>query len=130
MIPQHRQRMTRSYTAAQTFFETRLILCVMGWDHGPEAHDVRNGRQSVPRINIQGAGTFFYGDQRWLGRSLVGGREVEWAAGVGLGGQTLFVVPSLDLTVVTKAGLYTSPVQGLPTIDVLNDYVLTAVHAN
>jgi hypothetical protein len=32
MIPQHRQWMTRSYAAALTFFEIRLILGVMGWD--------------------------------------------------------------------------------------------------
>jgi hypothetical protein len=42
----------------------------------------------------------------------------------------LFVVPSLDLIVVTKAGPYTSRLPGSPTIDVPNDYVLTAVHAN
>jgi uncharacterized membrane protein len=33
MIPQHRQWMTRSYAAALTFFEIRLILGVMGWDN-------------------------------------------------------------------------------------------------
>src|SRR5580704_938133 len=60
----------------------------------------------------------------------IAGGEVEWAAGVGLGGQMLFVVPSLDLIVVTKAGPYTSRLPGSPTIDVPNDYVLTAVHAN
>jgi hypothetical protein len=35
MIPQHRQWMTRSYAAALTFFEIRLILGVMGWDNAP-----------------------------------------------------------------------------------------------
>jgi len=35
MIPQHRQWMTRSYAAALTFFEIRLILGVMGWDNDP-----------------------------------------------------------------------------------------------
>jgi hypothetical protein len=35
MIPQHRQWMTRSYAAALTFFEIRLILGVMGWDQDP-----------------------------------------------------------------------------------------------
>lgn len=49
---------------------------------------------------------------------------------MGLGGQTLFVFPSLDLIVVTTAGLYTSPLQGPLTIEVLNDYVLAAVHTN
>jgi len=35
IIPQHRQWMTRSYAAALTFFEIRLILGVMGWDDDP-----------------------------------------------------------------------------------------------
>ena len=32
MIPQHRQWMTRSYAAALTFFEIRVILGLTGWD--------------------------------------------------------------------------------------------------
>ena len=35
MIPQHRQWMTRSYAAALTFFEIRVILGVMGWGNDP-----------------------------------------------------------------------------------------------
>jgi len=35
MIPQHRQWMTRSYAAALTFFEIRLILGVTGWGQDP-----------------------------------------------------------------------------------------------
>jgi hypothetical protein len=35
MIPQHRQWMTRSYAAALTFFEIRLILGIMGWEQDP-----------------------------------------------------------------------------------------------
>jgi hypothetical protein len=35
MIPQHRQWMTRSYAAALTFFEIRLILGVTGWEQDP-----------------------------------------------------------------------------------------------
>ena len=37
MIPQHRQWMTRSYAAALTFFEIRVIIGVMGWDTDPVA---------------------------------------------------------------------------------------------
>jgi CubicO group peptidase (beta-lactamase class C family) len=36
---------------------------------------------------------FFYGFHWWLGRSLIECREISWAAGIGLGGQRLFVVP-------------------------------------
>ena len=35
MITQHRQWMTRSYAAALTFFEIRLILGVTGWERDP-----------------------------------------------------------------------------------------------
>jgi hypothetical protein len=35
MIPQHRQWMIRSYAVALTFFETRLIPGIMGWDQDP-----------------------------------------------------------------------------------------------
>jgi CubicO group peptidase (beta-lactamase class C family) len=100
------------------------------------AHGLWHGRQIVPRDyideatapQIQGAGTYFYGYQMWLGRSLVHKREIDWAAGMGLGGQRVFVIPSLDLVVVMTAGLYTSPLQGTLTSDILNDVVLPAVH--
>jgi CubicO group peptidase (beta-lactamase class C family) len=61
-------------------------------------------------------GLFYYGYQWWLGRSLLNRREVLWTAGMGLGGQRIFVVPNFDLVMVITAGLYTSPVQSwLPT---------------
>ena len=39
MIPHHRQWMFRSYAAALTFFEIRVVLGLTGWEHD---HD-RNG---------------------------------------------------------------------------------------
>jgi CubicO group peptidase (beta-lactamase class C family) len=50
---------------------------------------------TAPQIN--GEGVFFYGYQWWLGRSWIERREIDWIAGVGLGGQRLFVVPDRDL---------------------------------
>jgi CubicO group peptidase (beta-lactamase class C family) len=47
-----------------------------------------------------------YGYLWWLGRSTVGGRDINWVAGVGFGGQRLYVVPSEDLVVVVTAGAY------------------------
>jgi len=47
-----------------------------------------------------------YGYLWWLGRSRVGGQEINWVAGIGHGGQKLYVVPSLDLVVVVTAGDY------------------------
>jgi CubicO group peptidase (beta-lactamase class C family) len=53
-----------------------------------------------------GSGSFFYGYLWWLGRSLANGREVHWAAGLGRGGQSIRIVPELDLVVVATAGYY------------------------
>lgn len=50
-----------------------------------------------------------YGYQWWIGRSEVGGVAYEWQAGVGNGGQRLFLVPALDLAVVMTAGEYNRP---------------------
>jgi hypothetical protein len=55
-------------------------------------------------------------------------REIDWTAGVGLGGQRVFVIPSLELVVVLTAGLYASPLQNMLAFDILNDVVLPAVH--
>jgi len=76
---------------------------------------------------IDGLSPYFYGYFFWLGRSLVDGREIQWAAAVGLGGQRVFIVQELDLVVVINAGLYKSPAQALVPIRALNQYVLKAV---
>jgi len=103
------------------------------------AHGLWQGRQLVPRAylddatapQIQGAGPYFYGYQMWLGRSLVHQRELAWAAGVGLGGQRIIVIPALDLVVVLTAGLYTQlPLQAILTSDLLNYVILPAVHGS
>src|SRR5262249_8583313 len=70
---------------------------------------------------------FFYGFHWWLGRSLVQGREIPWAAGIGLGGQRLFVVPALSLVVVITAGHYADAKQSWVPLVVLNRYVLGAL---
>jgi CubicO group peptidase (beta-lactamase class C family) len=95
------------------------------------------GKQIVPAYwidasitpQINGATIFFYGYQWWLGRSLIDRREIRWAAGVGWGGQRLFIVPSQDLVMVSHAGLYKAPapVQGVMAAEILNDYVLAAL---
>ena len=47
-----------------------------------------------------------YGYLWWLGRSLHNGREVHWAGALGRGGQSIRIVPELDLVVVVTAGYY------------------------
>ncbi|WP_343713218.1 serine hydrolase [Inquilinus sp.] len=68
-----------------------------------------------------------YGFQWWLGHSQVGGQDLRWAAGVGWGGQRLFLVPDRDLLVVVTAGLYDQPdAQDALGRKVLERYVLPA----
>jgi CubicO group peptidase (beta-lactamase class C family) len=94
-----------------------------------------NGRQVVPagwaaesiKPRINGEGLFFYGYQWWLGRSFRNGGELVWAAGVGLGGQRLYVVPALDLVVMINAGHYSGPLQGVIPAGIFNRVVLPAV---
>jgi CubicO group peptidase (beta-lactamase class C family) len=81
----------------------------------------------APQIN--GSGIYFYGYQFWLGRSFVAGREVDWAAAWGLGGQRIFIVPSLRMVVVTTAGLYRSDQQAVAPLMVLNRFALAAAFA-
>jgi CubicO group peptidase (beta-lactamase class C family) len=73
-----------------------------------------NGRQVVSKAwidasltpRIEATGRYFYGYLWWLGRSLHNGREVHWAAALGRGGQSIRIVPDLDLVVVVTAGYY------------------------
>jgi CubicO group peptidase (beta-lactamase class C family) len=73
-----------------------------------------NDRQIVPKAwidastaaRIEATGGFFYGYLWWLGRSLHNGREVQWVGALGRGGQSIRIVPELDLVVVVTAGYY------------------------
>lgn len=69
---------------------------------------------------------YFYGYQWWLGRSLVNRREITWSAAMGLGGQRLFIVPSLDLVCVLTAGHYADAMQYWLTLLIFNQHVLPA----
>jgi CubicO group peptidase (beta-lactamase class C family) len=78
------------------------------------------GRQIVPEAWVKdslrahvdtgefsiGPGTRGYGYQWWTGSTERRGRPVAWSAGVGLGGQRIFVAPELDLCAVFTAGEY------------------------
>jgi CubicO group peptidase (beta-lactamase class C family) len=71
------------------------------------------GRQIVPKAWIDTllapckSGEEF-GHHWWIGSVWVRGQQVGWHGAVGNGGQRLFVVPALDLVVVTTAGEYTN----------------------
>ncbi|MDB5956924.1 serine hydrolase [Ramlibacter sp.] len=70
-----------------------------------------NGRQVVPAPWIAASlaphvPSGEYGYLWWRGVVRAGERNYEWRAGIGNGGQRLFLVPALDLVVVTTAGQY------------------------
>ena len=72
-----------------------------------------------------------YGYLWWQGRSVIGGREIEWVGALGRGGQRLYVVPALNLVVAVTAGLYIanggSPApESLAGDTALNSFVLPA----
>jgi CubicO group peptidase (beta-lactamase class C family) len=72
-------------------------------------------------------GIYFYGYQWWLGRSLLGKRELRWAAAMGRGGQHIFVVPELELVVVLTAGIYDNAELAWVALDILNRHVLSVI---
>jgi CubicO group peptidase (beta-lactamase class C family) len=73
-----------------------------------------NDRQIVSRVwietstapKIEATAGLFYGYLWWLGRSLLNGREVHWVGALGRGGQSIRIVPELDLAVVVTAAYY------------------------
>jgi CubicO group peptidase (beta-lactamase class C family) len=81
------------------------------------AHGEWQGRQVVPadwvaeslRPHIAAGDGLAYGYQWWTGTVDREGKKLAWSAGFGNGGQRLFIVPELDLTVVITAGAYNDP---------------------
>jgi CubicO group peptidase (beta-lactamase class C family) len=73
-----------------------------------------NDRQIVSREwietstapKLKATGGLSYGYLWWLGRSLLDRRQVQWVGALGRGGQSIRVVPELDLVVVVTAGYY------------------------
>jgi CubicO group peptidase (beta-lactamase class C family) len=84
---------------------------------------------TTPRFQAVGyfGSTLFYGYQWWLGRSLSNGREFKWVGAFGWGGQRIFIVPELDLVMMTTAAQYGKPKEGLAAFDILANSVIAAV---
>ena len=85
-------------------------------------------QSTTPRFQATGyfGGTLFYGYQWWMGRSLSEGKEVKWVAAFGWGGQRIFIVPDLDLVMMTTAAQYGKPKEGLAAMDILANAVIPA----
>ena len=89
--------------------------------------------QSItPRFQALGyfGGLFYYGQQWWMGRTLSGDKDVKWIAAQGLGGQRIFIVPELDLVMMTTSGLYGSGRQGQAALDILANFIIPYVRDN
>ena len=103
----------------------QLLIDGGSWNGAPLLPATWIAQSLTPQIGMDDR-LFFYGFHWWLGRSLVNGREIPWAAGIGLGGQRLFVVPALSLVAVITAGHYADPMQSWLPLVVLNRHVLGA----
>lgn len=70
-----------------------------------------------------------YGYQWWTGHSAWNNRTIPWSAAIGNGGQRIYVVPALDMTVVMTAGNYGS-LEIHRTIGKLFDAIVAAARAD
>lgn len=77
-----------------------------------------------PRL-VTGVADFRYGYQWWAGTVPWQGGTLSWNAGFGNGGQRLFLVPDLDLVVVTTAGAYDQLVTARRVNQLLQEIVAT-----
>lgn len=93
-----------------------------------------NNRQVVPQAWVEtsltpefvtGVSDFKYGHQWWAGTVEWQGKEIPWHAGFGNGGQRLFIVPDLDLVVVTTAGAYDEEPTAIRVNRLLQEIVLS-----
>ena len=57
-------------------------------------------------VKLKATDGLSYGYLWWLGRSRIDGREISWIGALGRGGQSIRIVPELDLVVVVTAGYY------------------------
>src|SRR5450755_518521 len=81
----------------------QLVLAGGRWNNRQVVSKSWIETSTTPKIkNTDGS----YGYLWWLGRSLLNGREVHWIAALGRGGQSIRIVPELDLVVVVTAGYY------------------------
>lgn len=110
----------------------QLVLNKGNWN-GKQIVSAKWIEQSVtPRFQAIGyfGGLFYYGQQWWMGRTLAGDKDVKWIAAQGLGGQRIFIVPELDLVMVTTSGLYGSPRQGSAALDILVNFIIPSIRDN
>ncbi len=82
----------------------QLVLAGGRWNDSQIVSKAWIETSTAPKI--EATGSQFYGYLWFLGRSLPNGREVHWIGALGRGGQSIRIVPELDLVVVVTAGYY------------------------
>src|SRR5271163_13563 len=82
----------------------QLVLAGGRWNDNQIVSKAWIETSTAPKIEATGGQ--FYGYLWFLGRSLPNGREVHWDGALGRGGQSIRIVPELDLVVVVTAGYY------------------------
>lgn len=91
-----------------------------------------NGRQLVPADWIaQSMATVFatdvrdfrYGHQWWAGTVQWQGQTLDWHGGLGNGGQRLYIIPRLDMAIVTTAGAYDEDATAIRVNDLVQQIV-------
>jgi CubicO group peptidase (beta-lactamase class C family) len=70
-----------------------------------------------------------YGYQWWMGNSAIGDHAISWIAGIGWGGQRIYIAPAYDLIVVITSGLYFVPIEDQDRVvkNIFDHYVLAAI---
>jgi CubicO group peptidase (beta-lactamase class C family) len=90
------------------------------------------GRQVVPAAWIQQSlqprfttevRNYRYGHQWWSGVASWKGKPMPWFAGFGNGGQRLYLVPDLDLAIVTTAGAYDEDATAIRVNDLVQEII-------
>ena len=82
----------------------QLVLAGGRWNDNEIVSKTWIETSTTPKIEATGGQ--FYGYLWFLGRSLPNGREVHWAGALGRGGQSIRIVPELNLVVAATAGYY------------------------
>ena len=82
----------------------QLVLAGGRWNDRQIVSKAWIETSTAPKLN--GTDDQLYGYLWWLGHARLNGREVHWVGALGRGGQSIRIIPELDLVVVVTAGYY------------------------
>ena len=82
----------------------QLVLAGGRWNDRQVVSKAWIDASTTPRT--EATSNYSYGYLWWLGRSPFNGREIHWVGALGRGGQSIRIVPELDLLVAVTAGYY------------------------